>query len=71
MNEWGADRLRVRGREKGGALEAILTYMIMICYEIRMLYLFDHEKLDVYAVELEFVGWIALLSMIFLSLQFR
>ena len=37
----------------------ILTYILMKCFILFMDPLFDHEKLDVYCVELGFVAWIA------------
>ena len=35
------------------------TYIIYLCFFISMEPLFDHEKLDVYCVELQFTTWIA------------
>jgi four helix bundle protein len=36
-----------------------LTYILNKCYTSTVEPLFDHEKLDVYGVELEFVAWVA------------
>jgi four helix bundle protein len=37
----------------------VLTYTLIKCYIDSMDPLFDHEKLDVYSVELGFIAWIA------------
>jgi four helix bundle protein len=34
------------------------TYIFPICYDISMDHMFDHEKLDVYGVELAFIRWL-------------
>jgi four helix bundle protein len=46
-------RIGVSSRDK-----VSVTHPFIICYDISMNHMFDHEKLDVYGVELAFIRWL-------------